>query len=150
LALGPLPAWLWSPDASRVLWANPTAAAIFGAPSPAALASRSFDGGQPSAAQVAQLAQALPADGAARGGELRGFGAGIGRTPPGSGRPRGPASGALAVRIEAPHPMVPDLPLKERIARLFAGSSEPLAAFAADGALVHATATARAHLRERT
>src|SRR3954463_13601802 len=80
LALAPMPAWLWSPDASRVLWANPTGAAILGAASPAALGSRSFDGGQPTAAQVAQLATALPANGEARIERLRGFGAGIGRT----------------------------------------------------------------------
>ena len=29
-AAGPVPAWLWSADASRILWANPAAAAIFG------------------------------------------------------------------------------------------------------------------------
>ncbi len=28
-ALSPTPVWLWSADATRVLWANPTAAAIF-------------------------------------------------------------------------------------------------------------------------
>ena len=37
-ALSPMPAWLWSTDATRVLWANPVAAAIFDAASPSALA----------------------------------------------------------------------------------------------------------------
>ena len=63
-------------DATRVLWANPTAAAIFGAPTPAALAVRTFDSGTAAAAQVARLAETLPADGAARLERLRGFGAG--------------------------------------------------------------------------
>ena len=37
-AMSPLPAWLWSADASRMLWANPAGAAIFDAASPAAAA----------------------------------------------------------------------------------------------------------------
>jgi hypothetical protein len=36
-ALSPSPAWLWSADASRILWANPTAAAIFDCATSAAI-----------------------------------------------------------------------------------------------------------------
>ncbi len=54
IATSALPAWLWSADASRILWANPTAAAIFGAASSAAISTRKFDTGQPAAAQIAQ------------------------------------------------------------------------------------------------
>src|SRR4051794_16837429 len=79
LALAPLPAWLWSIDATHLIWADPTGAAIFGAASPAALATRRFDPGQPAAAQVARLAETLPADGTPRLERLRGFGAGVGR-----------------------------------------------------------------------
>ena len=39
-ALNPSPVWLWRADAQRILWANPTAAAIFDAESPAALATQ--------------------------------------------------------------------------------------------------------------
>ena len=42
-ALSPTPVWLWSTDATRVLWANPIAAAIFDAASPGALAALSFE-----------------------------------------------------------------------------------------------------------
>ena len=38
----------------------------------------------------------------------------------------------------------------ERVARLLAGSNEPVAAFAADGTLLHATDDAQAHLRGAT
>jgi PAS domain S-box-containing protein len=150
LALGPLPAWLWSADASRVLWANPTGAAIFGASSAAALAVRAFDYGQPAAAQVAELATALPADGGTRLVRLRAFGAGIGRTLPCSCSRVTLADGAPAVLIVAMERGGPDLPLKERVSRLLADSAEPIAAFAADGALIDATPAARLRLGANT
>lgn len=99
-ATSALPAWLWSADASRILWANPTGAAIFGAASSAAISTRKFDTGQPASAQIAQLADTLPPDGSPRLERLRGFGAGIGRAlrcacsrialPGGRDRARGP------------------------------------------------------------
>src|SRR5437870_8208156 len=79
LAVSALPAWLWSTDAIRILWANPTGAAVFGAQNPADIARRKFDAGQPAAAQIGRLAATLPQGGAARLERLRGFGAGIGR-----------------------------------------------------------------------
>ena len=77
-ATSPLPAWLWSEDGARILWANPTGAAIFNAASPAALDARRFDAKHPAAAQIARLAATLPPGGAARLERLRGFGASIG------------------------------------------------------------------------
>ncbi len=79
-ALSPLPAWLWSADASRILWANPVAAEIFEAASPAAAAALRFDAKHPAAAQIARLAGTLPQGGAARLERLRGFGASFGGT----------------------------------------------------------------------
>src|SRR5437899_1788556 len=79
LSLSAMPAWLWAADASHVLWANPTGAAIFGAANPATLAARKFDAGQPAAAQVAHLAATLTPGAAPRLERLRGVGAGIGR-----------------------------------------------------------------------
>ena len=79
-ALNPSPVWLWRADAQRILWANPTAAAIFDADSSAALAKREFTATHPGAAQIARLAGTLPAGGAQRLERLRGFGAGIGGT----------------------------------------------------------------------
>src|SRR5438105_3002677 len=82
LALSPSPAWLWSIDAASVMWANPNGAAVFGAPTAIALASRRFDGRQPAAAQVAWLVSILAEAGTPRTERLRGFGAGFGRTLP--------------------------------------------------------------------
>src|SRR5580693_5292855 len=56
LATGVLPAWLWSADASRILWANGVGAALFGAADAIALAPRRFDVKNPAAAQVIRLA----------------------------------------------------------------------------------------------
>src|SRR5262245_24460789 len=79
LALSTQPAWLWSLDATHVLWANSVGAAIFGAQTPAVLAERRFDTGQPAAAQAGWLASILLPDGTPRVERLRGFGAGLGR-----------------------------------------------------------------------
>ena len=81
-ALSPLPVWLWSADATRVLWSNPGAAAIFDAASPGALAAIRFDLEHAAAAQVLRLAGTLPQGGAARLERLRGFGAGSDGTLP--------------------------------------------------------------------
>jgi hypothetical protein len=59
LATSALPAWLWSVDATHILWANPVGAAIFSAASPAAIGAREFDPGQPVAGQIARLATTL-------------------------------------------------------------------------------------------
>src|SRR5579883_1888854 len=55
LATSAAPAWLWSTDATRILWANPVGAAIFGLSSPALLAARRFDPRDQTAAQIARL-----------------------------------------------------------------------------------------------
>src|SRR5262245_58090285 len=116
LATAALPAWLWSPDASHIVWANAVGAAVFGAATAAAIRSRRFDAREPAAAQIARIAPSLATGAQPRLARLRGFGAG------------------------------PDLPLGERVARLLAGSSEPIAAFAVDGTLMAATESAHAHL----
>src|SRR5476651_1806415 len=79
-ALSPTPVWLWSVDATRILWGNPNAAAIFETASPAALAEISFDSRHVSAAQILRLAGTLPQGGAPRLERLRGFGARFGGT----------------------------------------------------------------------
>ena len=60
LATSALPAWLWSTDATRIIWANPIGAAIFGAPTSAEIGARSFDPGELAAAQIASIAATLP------------------------------------------------------------------------------------------
>src|SRR4051794_33814706 len=79
-ALSPSPVWLWAADGARVLWANPTAAAIFDAASPQALANQPFEPQHISAAQIVRLAGTLPQGGAPRLERLRGFGAAFGGT----------------------------------------------------------------------
>src|SRR6266446_2438263 len=149
LAVSALPAWLWSIDATRVLWANATGAAIFGAPSPAALAKRKFDLGQPAAAKIAQLATTLVAGGAPQLVRLRGFGAGIGRALACACSNIRLADNSAAILVAAAERAGPDLTLAERVQRLFAGSDAPIAAFSAEGALIHALPGAQAWLDGR-
>src|SRR5580704_11660727 len=74
-ATSPLPAWLWSVNGTRVLWANPVGALVFGATGSARLASKAFGPADPQRRQIAQLAHRLLPNGAVRLERLRGFGA---------------------------------------------------------------------------
>src|SRR5262252_7468862 len=78
LATSALPAWLWSVDATHILWANPVGAAIFAAASPVAISAREFDPGQPAAGQIARLATTLAPGAPPRLERLRGFSTGVG------------------------------------------------------------------------
>ena len=69
-----LPAWLWSIDGTRVLWANPVGARVFGADA-ASLAAKTFGPADPHRRQMAQLFGRLLPTGATRLERLRGFGA---------------------------------------------------------------------------
>jgi hypothetical protein len=60
-AMSAVAAWLWAPDASRVLWTNATGAALLGSATPAALAERTFDPAEGLSAEIARLAGTLPA-----------------------------------------------------------------------------------------
>jgi PAS domain S-box-containing protein len=73
-----LPAWLWSTDGTRILWANPVGAKLFGAANATALAAKTFGPADPHRRQVAQLAGRLLPTGATRLERLRGFGAPLG------------------------------------------------------------------------
>src|SRR6266545_4137912 len=150
IATSALPAWLWSADASRILWANPTAAAIFGAASSAAISTRKFDTGQPAAAQIAQLATSLPADGSPRVERLRGFGAGVGRALACACSRVALADDTIAILVVATERAGPDLPLDERARRLLAGCDQPVAAFTPGGTLIHATPAAKPRLDRAT
>jgi hypothetical protein len=79
LATSALPAWLWSTDGTRIVWANAIGAAVFGAPTSAAIGSRQFTRGEPAPTQIACVAETLSPCAAPRLERLRGFGAGIGR-----------------------------------------------------------------------
>ena len=75
---GPWPAWLWSADGTRILWANPLGADAFAARDAAALTAKIFGPADPHRRQIAQLAGRLNPDGAVRMERLRGFGAAAG------------------------------------------------------------------------
>ena len=70
-----LPAWLWSLDGARVLWANPVGAALFGARNGAVLSLKPIGPADARRRQIAQLAGRLRPDGSIRLERLGGFGA---------------------------------------------------------------------------
>jgi PAS domain S-box-containing protein len=140
------PVWLWSTDATRILWANPVGAAIFGVSTSAELAARRFGARDQTATQIERLLGTLRLGGAARLERLRGFGSGFWRalmctcsriTLPDH------TPGILVVAME---PAGPALPLAERLRRLYDGTGVAIATFTPDGKLVHATAEGRARL----
>ena len=65
-ATSALPAWLWSIDGSRVLWANPLGARLFGAANSTALAKKNFGPADSHRRLIAQLATRLAPTGAVR------------------------------------------------------------------------------------
>ena len=149
-AIDAAPAWLWTTDATRILWANAVGAAIFDASGPAELASRRFDAKDPAALQIARIANTLPLDGAPRLERLRGFGTEFGRTLTcGCSRISLPDNSA-AVLVVAAEAAGPALPLNERVRRLVAGIDAPIAVFSAEGALFHAAAPALQRLAAST
>ena len=153
-ALSPMPAWLWSADGTRILWANPTGAAIFRAENAEALSALRFEPAQPSAAQIIRLAGTLPNGDMPRLERLRGFGAYIGGVltclcsrfaMPDTSQDNSPA-----ILVVATERAGPNLPLDDRLLRLLAGSEKPVAAFSADGQLLRASDDARALLADAT
>ncbi|MFN3659034.1 MAG: PAS domain S-box protein [Pseudolabrys sp.] len=148
-ALSQAPVWLWSAQEPRLLWANPVAAGIFDAPSPAAVATLQFNEGHPAPAQIARLAGTLPAGGAPRLERLRGFGARLG--------------GALiclcsritlfdnsaAILVVSTERAGKDLPLAERAHRLLSDFTAPAAIFSADGEPIDSAPAARARFGDK-
>jgi signal transduction histidine kinase len=146
LATSAWPAWLWSADASRMLWANAVGAALFGAAGTIECAKRRFDVKNPAAAQIIRLAATLPSAGPPRLERLRGFGLGFGRALTCACSRIVLADRKAAILVAATEPAGPALPLGERVRRLFADDGRPLAVFTPDGTLLYATAAARARL----
>jgi PAS domain S-box-containing protein len=142
-ATSALPAWLWSIDGTRVLWANPVGAKMFGAANGAALAKKLFGPADAQRRQIAQLARTLPLNGAVRLERLRGFGA-----PPGTLVTCGCArldfaDGSHGILVTAAESVGRTMPLLERLQRLVEGIDAPIAAFARDGTFVGASEAAR-------
>jgi len=134
---GHLPAWLWSADGERILFANAAGAAIFGGDTVPAVLQKHFEASHAAATQIARLNATLKHDAAPRLEKLRGFGAGFGRTLLClcSKISFGTQQGILVVAAE---PAGPGLTFKERVRRLIDAYEHPLAAFATDGTLIHA------------
>jgi PAS domain S-box-containing protein len=138
------PVWLWSVDGARVLWANPVAAAVFGATS---LTDYTIDPKSTAALQIARLAGSLRYGAAPRLERLRGFGGRFGRAVMCACSRVTLADRTIAILVVASDGAGPALTLEQRVARLFAGSEEPVALFAPDGALIHTTPAAAIRLR---
>jgi PAS domain S-box-containing protein len=147
LATSALPVWLWSADATRIVWANAIGAAVFGAPTSAAIAVRRFDAGEAAAEQIARLAATLSPGAPPRLERLRGFGAGVGGALTCACSRIALADASSAILVVAAEPAGPDLSLEERVHRLIAGSDAPVAAFSTDGRLIAAAESVRPHLR---
>ena len=150
LATSALPAWLWSTDATRVIWANPIGAAIFAAPMSRENAASELEPGESAAAQIARIAATLPLGAPPRLERLRGFGAGVGRAITCACSHIVLADGASAVLVVAAERAGPDMSLEERTLLLLAGLDEAVAAFTPDGELLAATEKARPHLQGAT
>ena len=136
------PAWLWSADGSRMLWANAVGAAIFGGAHPSECAARRFEPKHPAAAEIVRLAATLPPAGQPRLERLRGFAGGFGRalTCVCARIALGEGGAILLVSAE---PAGPPLPLHERVSRLFAATEKSVLAFTPDGKLLYATPAAQ-------
>jgi signal transduction histidine kinase len=144
LATREWPAWLWSADGSRILWANAVGAAIFGAATASACAKRRFHATELPAAQAIRLAATLPSGGQERLERLRGFGATM-------GRPLTCTCSRLvaedgAVLIAAAERAGPALTLAERVRRLFDDEDEAIAVFLPDGQLLYSNAAGQKRL----
>jgi PAS domain S-box-containing protein len=142
-ATSALPAWLWSVDGIRILWANPVGASVFGAANGAILANKTFGPADRHRRQVAQLASRLPPTGAFRLERLRGFGAPLGMLATCGCARLDFADGSHGVLVAAAEPVGRTMPLLERLQRLVEGIDTPIAAFARDGTLVGASEAAR-------
>jgi PAS domain S-box-containing protein len=145
-AMGDIPAWLWSADATRILWGNPAAAAIFNAPSSTALTGHTIDPRGSAALQIARLAGTLPHGAAPRLERLRGFGGRMGGALMCGCSRILLADGTPAILVAATEAAGKRLSLSEQAQRLLAGGDEPLALFEGNGTLLHATPAARARL----
>jgi PAS domain S-box-containing protein len=138
LATSGWPAWLWSADGSRILWANAVGAAIFGAETSSACARRHFYVTDIPAAQIIRLAAMLPPGGRERLERLRGLGGGLGRALTCACSRIIANDGRGAVLVAAAEQAGPAITLAERVWRLFGDSDEAIASFAPDGGLLYA------------
>jgi PAS domain S-box-containing protein len=142
-ATSALPAWLWSGDGTRILWANPVGAKLFGAANSAELAKKSFGPADTHRRQIVQLVSRLSPTGAIRLERLRGFGASLGALVTcGCTRLDFP-DGSHGILVVAAETVGRPMPLVERLQRLVEGIDTPIAAFTRDGMFICASDAAR-------
>jgi PAS domain S-box-containing protein len=142
-ATSALPVWLWSPDGTRIWWANPVGAKVFGAANGAVLADKVFGPADQHRRQVAQLAGRLSPTGAIRLERLRGFGAALGSLMTCGCSRLEFADGHHGILMIGAEAAGRAMPLVERLQRLVEGIDSPIAAFASDGMFVSASDAAR-------
>jgi PAS domain S-box-containing protein len=142
-ATSPFPAWLWSTDGTRILWANPVGAHLFGAANGTALAKKVFGPADSRRRQVAQLAGRLLSTGAIRLERLRGFGAPLGLLVTCGCARLDFADGSHGILVAAAETVGRPMPLVERLQRLVQGIDRPIAAFDSGGMLIGASDAAR-------
>jgi PAS domain S-box-containing protein len=140
------PAWLWSIDGTRILWANPVGASLFDAADGAALASKVFGPADLHRRQVARLAGRLPSNGAIRLERLRGFGAVHGALATCGCARLDFADGGHGILIAGAEAVGRAMPLVERLQRLVEGIDAPIAALTRDGMFVGASNAAQSLL----
>ncbi|MET0876002.1 MAG: PAS domain-containing protein [Tardiphaga sp.] len=137
------PVWLWSPDGTRILWANPVGAKLFGARNAAALFDKTFGPADQHRRQIAQLGLRLPDNAAVRLERLRGFGATLGGLMTCACTRLQFPDGAAGILVVAVEPTGRFMPLAERLKNLVEGIDTPIAAFARDGLFIGASDAAR-------
>lgn len=137
------PAWLWSQDGTRILWANPVGVRLFNAEHAAALFAKSFGPADPHRRQIAQLGERLPENGAVRLERLRGFGAALGSLMTCACTRLDFADGGAGLLVVAVEPTGRFMPLLQRLQNLVEGIDTPIAAFARDGQFIGASPAAQ-------
>jgi PAS domain S-box-containing protein len=145
-ATSALPAWLWSIDGTRILWANPVGARLFDTANGAALAKKTFGPADSQRRQVARLASRLPSNGAIRLERLRGFGATFGTLVTCGCARLDFADGGHGILVVGAQAAGRTMPLVERLQRLVEGVDTPMAALTRDGLFVGASEAARSLL----
>ncbi|MET3843396.1 PAS domain-containing protein [Bradyrhizobium sp. OAE829] len=142
-ATSALAAWLWSSDGTRVLWANPVGARLFGTANSTALAGKIFGPADPHRRQIARLAGRLLAGGAVRLERLQGFGATPGMLATCGCSRLDLQDGSHGILVAAGNISGRAMPLTERLQRLVEGLAMPVAAFTRDGILIGTSDAAR-------
>jgi signal transduction histidine kinase len=147
-AIGALPAWLWAPDGSRLLWTNAAGAAILGCTSCTAAPDLEIGPADPHRLQIARLAGRLHQSGKPHLERLRGFGAPLGRLLTCSCARLDLGDGKVGILIAAAEPVGRAPAAEDRLRRLVEGLDSPVAIFHADGSLCAATPAAAAIIGE--